>query len=64
MAARDFKRMMDEAERRETLPVWVGPSVIRRAHALNAEIESQLAVRAPTALPFAKSLARLGFVVV
>jgi hypothetical protein len=62
VVAKDFKRMMERAESVDSTPHWVTPTVLRRAQMLNAQIESQLAIRAANALPFAQSLARLGFV--
>ncbi|HEX9708439.1 MAG TPA: hypothetical protein VGB42_00465 [Candidatus Thermoplasmatota archaeon] len=62
MAAKDFKRMMERAGSVDSTPFWVTPTVLRRAAELNAQIEGQLAIRAALALPFAKSLARIGFV--
>lgn len=62
MAAKDFRRMAKQAERVDSKPFWVTPTVLRRANELNAQIEAQLAIRAASALPFAQSLARLGFV--
>jgi len=62
VAAKDFKRMMERAESVDSTPFWVTPTVLRRAAELNAQIEGQLAIRAATALPFAQSLVRLGFV--
>ncbi len=62
MAAKDFKRMAEQAQRLESTPYWVSPTVLRRANELNAQIEGQLSIRAANALPFARSLARLGFV--
>ncbi len=62
LVAKDFKRIMERAESAENPSFWVTPTVLRRANELNARIESQLAIRAATALPFAQSLARIGFV--
>lgn len=54
--------MAEQAKRVDSTPYWVTPVVLRRANEMNAQIEGQLAIRAAGALPFAKSLARLGFV--
>jgi hypothetical protein len=62
VVAKDFKRMQKRADSVDSTPYWVTPTVLRRAQMLNAQIESQLAIRAAGALPFAKSLVRLGFV--
>ena len=62
MVANDTQSQVERARQIDRMAYWMAPTVLRRAAELNAHIEGQLAIRAASALPFAKSLARLGFV--